>query len=219
MSRFILSEHPQNTPEWFADRVGRVTGSRAHCITAKGKGGAESVQRRNYRAQLVSEILTGQSQEEDAYQSRDMLNGQAREPYADMAYEAATGEMLEKVGFAYLPDIAAGCSVDAFVQGRRGLVEVKCPKIATHIEYLLAARVPPEYVPQITHNLWVTGCEFADFVSYSPALPDGLQLFHVRASREEFDLAGYEIAVFDFLREVKALEQRLRERMPLKQAA
>lgn len=219
MSRYVISPHPQNTPEWFRDRAGRVTGSRADCLAAKGRGGKESTTRRNYVAQLVTERLTGRSLDEGGYESPDMRRGKEREPHARLAYEAATGECLEEAGFAYLPNVPAGCSVDAFLDGRRGFVEAKCPNLANHIDYFLRGRVPPEYVAQITHDFWVTESEFVDFVSYNPDMPEGLQLLIVRAERSEFDIAAHEIAVFDFLKEVDVLERLLRERMPMKEAA
>lgn len=213
MSRYILSPHPQGTPEWFADRCGKVTGSNARAIRAKGRGGAESVTRRNYMAQIVVERLTGVSQEEHGYQSPAMKDGKASEPEARMEAEIRMGEPIEEVGFAYLPGIAAGCSVDGFVQERQGIFGAKCPQFAAQIEYLLAKRIPPEYVPQCTHELWITGAEFFDFYSYNKAFPERLQLLRVRAYRDEFDIAGHEIAVFEFLRECDALEARLREQM------
>jgi hypothetical protein len=101
----------------------------------------------------------------------------------------------------------------------RGFLEIKCPKTATHIGYLLANRLPPEYLAQVTHTFWVTGAEFCDFVSYDPRLPEYLRLFHVRIMRAEVDVAAHEAEVLAFLSEVDALEKRLRARQPLKIAA
>lgn len=212
---YILDTSPQGTPEWYAIRAGKVTGSRADCVLAKGKNG-EAATRRNYRVQLVTERLTGKSQDEGGYQSPDILWGKEQEPFARAAYEALTGALVEQVGFIHLPDLAVGCSVDGLVQDgdERGFLEAKCPKSATHIGYLLANRIPPEYVPQITNNLYVTGCAFVDFVSYDPRLPENLQLLHVRAYRDEFkaELAAYDGEVRRFLDEVGALEDQLRKR-------
>lgn len=209
MSRYILSAHAQGTPEWYQDRAGRATGSRAHCIVAKIKTG-EAAARRDYRVQLVTERLTGAPQE-DGFVSKEMQWGIDQEPYARMAYEAATGEFVEEAGFAFLQDFAAGCSVDGFI-GDKGIFEAKCPKSATHINYILAGRLPPEHAPQVAHNLWVTGCDFADFVSFDPRMPDDLQLFHIRVYRSELDIPGYEKELRSFLAECDALEEQLRAR-------
>lgn len=212
MSRYILSAHPQGTPEWKADRAGKATGSRAADITARIKSG-EAAARRNYRVQLVIERLSGQPAE-DGFVSKEMLWGTEQEPFARMAYEIAVGSAVKEAGFAYLPDIAAGCSVDGFIedQGRVGLFEAKCPLSATHIAYMLADRLPPDYEPQILHNLWVTDAAFADFVSFDPRLPENLQLFRVRVERDEKKIKEHADAVMAFLFEVDQLEQQLRKR-------
>lgn len=196
-------------------RAGKATGSRADCIFAKGRtAGAEATTRRNYRVQLVSERLTGTPQE-DVFVSKDMQWGTENEPFARMAYEAATGSVVREAGFAYLPDLAAGCSVDGFIDDDKdgdGVLEVKCPKSAIHINYLQANRLPPEYVDQATHEVWITDAAFLDFASFDPRMPEKLQLFRVRVYRKEFDLAAHEVGVRQFLSEVDALEQQLRMR-------
>jgi hypothetical protein len=207
VSRFLLSDHPQGTPEWRAVRAGRATGSRACDVLAKIKTG-EAAARRDYRVQLVTERLTGSPQDE-GYVSKDMQWGTEQEPYARMAYEEATGEIVQEAGFAYLPDIAAGCSVDGFI-GTEGIFEAKCPKSATHINYLLQAKLPREYVPQVTHNLWITGRAYCDFVSFDPRFPENLRMLRVRVERAELDIEGYETELALFLAQVDALEQRLR---------
>jgi predicted phage-related endonuclease len=186
MSRFLISEHEQGTDGWKADRAGKATASKAKCIDAKGRDGkSESTTRRDYIVQLVTERLTGMPGD-DTFVSKEMAWGTEQEPYARMAYEAATGEDVRRCGFCYLPDLAAGGSPDSLI-GDEGLLEIKCPKTATHIEYLQANRLPPEYVPQITHNLWITGYAWADFVSFDPRLPEYLQLFRVRVLRAELN--------------------------------
>lgn len=214
---YILSPHPQGTKEWYAVRAGKVTGSRAECVTAKGKtANVEAITRRNYRVQIVTERLTGKSQDEDGYQSPDMLWGKEQEDALRLAYEAHTGLLVEKAGFAHRTDIAVGCSVDGFMEdeGKRGFLEGKCPKTATHIAYLLANRVPPEYVPQCTNNFYVTTLDFVDFVSFDPRLPENLELLVVRAWCNEFaaELAAYDTEVRRFLAEVDVLEEQLRRR-------
>lgn len=211
MSRFILDRAPQNSPEWYARRAGRVTGSNAGSVTAQGKTkGAESTMRRNLRAQIVTERLTGKSLEEGSYESPDMKNGKGREPFGRMGYEAVMGEFVDEVGFAYLSDLAAGCSVDGSVNNFEGILEIKCPKPATHIDYLTANRLPPEYVEQARHNLFVTGARYLDFVSFNPDMPENAQILIVRVEPSEMDLPGYEKALRAFLGECDKLEAELR---------
>lgn len=218
--KYLLNESPQGTPEWYAARLGKVTGSGADAVLTKGRGAAESKTRATYKARLVLERLTGVSQDEDGYVSKDMQAGIENEPYARMAYEAQTGKLVEEAGFAYLPDLAVGCSVDGFMSDGdgNGFLEAKCPKTATHFAYLLSNRVPPDYVPQVTNNFYVTECDWVDFASYDPKLPDELdklRLLIVRAYRNEFaaELATYDTEVKRFLAEVDVLESQLRKRV------
>lgn len=206
MSRYLTSPHAQGTDEWKSDRAGKATGSRASDILAKIKTG-EAAARRDYRVQLVTERLTGMPVE-NGFVSKDMEWGTAQEPFARMAYEEATGVIVNEAGFLYLPDVAAGCSVDGLIEGG-GLFEAKCPKSATHIGYLLANRIPPVYEPQLIHNLWITGEPFADFVSFDPRMPVHLQLFRARIERDEQRIADHEKEVLCFLKEVDELVLKL----------
>lgn len=216
MSRYLLNEAPQGSDEWKLARAGKATGSKAACILAQGRTkGTEATTRKNYRVQLVTERLTGIPQE-DGYVSDDMRAGTANEPMARLEYEAAKpAVMVREAGFAYLPELPAGCSVDGFLDDDAdgfGLLEIKCPKSAQHITYLQEARLPPDYVPQTTHNAWITGAAFVDFVSFDPRMPEKLRLFTVRIYRAEFDLTGYEAELMKFLGEVSTLEDSLRKR-------
>lgn len=205
---FQVITHPQRSPEWFSARLGIATGSRAADILAKVKSG-EAAGRRNYRAQLVAERLTG-SPQEDVYVNDDMQRGIDLEPQARMAYEAASGVVAEETGFLLADDMPAGCSLDGSVDGFTGIVEIKCPRVANHIEYLRAGKLPAKYAPQVTHNLLISGAQWCDFVSYCPSLPQHLHLFTVRVDRDDKALKDYEAELLAFLAEVEAETEELR---------
>lgn len=202
----------QGTPEWFAERCGKVTASRIADIIAKTKSG-ESASRANYRAQLVAERLTGQVAE--SYTNGAMARGTETEPLARLAYEARTGVMVEEVGFVPHPTIAmAGASPDGLVDD--GLIEIKCPNTATHINYLLGGVVPEKYKSQMawqcacTGKKWVcTGKKWVDFVSFDDRLGEDLQLFIVRYIPEPEYIAEMEKEVVRFLAEVDDIIKKL----------
>jgi hypothetical protein len=124
------------------------------------------------------------------------------EPFARAAYELQQDVMVETVGFATHPEIPRfGCSPDGLV-GEDGLVEIKCPNTATHIEYLLAGTVPAEYQAQMLVEMACTGRQWVDFVSYDPRLPAHLQLFVRRFLRDAARIAEIESKVVQFLEEV-----------------
>jgi len=161
----------------------------------------EAVKRRDLRLQLCCERITGQSQE-DGFVSRDMERGIELEPAAFSAYESLTGEVVSRSGFLADDVWAIGCSLDGHVGDYEGILEIKCPKSATHVGYLRAGVVPAAYLPQILHNLWVSGAAWCDFLSYDPRLGAGLETFLVRVPRDEVAIAAYRLKALAFLREV-----------------
>lgn len=208
MTRYSISEAPQLSDEWKQIRAGKATGSRASDILAKIKTGEASA-RRDYRVQLVTERLTGVPVE-NGFVSKDMEWGTQNEPFARMLYESTTGYIVQESGFVYLPDIQSGCSVDGFISDG-GLLEIKCPKSATHIGYLLAGCIPKTYEPQLIHALWITGEPFADFVSFDPRMPPHLQLFKARMERDEAKILAHQEEVLLFLNEVSFLVKKLQQ--------
>jgi predicted phage-related endonuclease len=211
VSRFTIIDAEQRSEMWLAARAGRVTASKAAAVLAKIKSG-EAAARRDYRCQLVVERLTGQPAE-DGYTNKEIQRGIDLEPAAIGEWEVNSGLIARRTGFLQMNELMAGCSLDADVNNFQGIVEVKCPKTATHLEYLKARRLPTEYVPQCTHQMWVTGAEWLDFVSYDDRLPEGLQYFCVRVYREEFkkEFETYEPELLKFLSEVDSEVQALQK--------
>jgi hypothetical protein len=210
MSDYLICQHEQGTDGWKRDRLGKATGSRAADMMAKTAKGVWSAKRADYMFELAIEKLTNEPAV-DIYVSREMQWGVDNEPFARMAYEEQTGNIALESGFFYLPNIAAGCSVDGlFVEaGKTGLLETKCPKSTTHIRYMQAQTIPDEYKPQCLHNIWVSGAEFADFVSFDPRMPEPLQLFIHRYTPTFEELLAHEVAVNQFLAEVDGLVENL----------
>lgn len=196
----------QRTPEWWALRAGRITGSCAEAILAvRKRGTGELAIRRALRERLVVERLTGLAVEESPYKGKDLQHGIDCEPDAFAAYEAATGDLVNRVGFVSHDDLLAGCSPDGYIGKWEGILELKCPASSTHIEYRKADVIPEEYKGQLFHALWITGAQWADFCSYDPRFTDPkLRLFVKRLTRNEDELMAYELAVRLFLSEVDA---------------
>jgi hypothetical protein len=189
-----------------------VTGSACSAVFAKLKSG-EAATRANLRMDLVLETVTGNPPEE-GYKSPEMIWGTEQEPFARMAYEMAKGFDVTESGFVYLADgTKAGCSVDGFVVdgGRKGFTEYKCPKSKTHWGYILGGVAPSEYMNQITHNFWITGAAFCDFMSFDPRMPEKLREFHVRIERDEAAVQAHAAGVIQFLMEVDADVKKMRQ--------
>jgi putative phage-type endonuclease len=196
----------QGTPEWLAARAGRVTASMISNVLMK----PETAGFRDYQAQLVAEILTCKPQGSD-YTNAAMQFGTETEPLARSAYEAETGFSVDEVGLCIHPSIErAGASPDGLV-GNSGLVEIKCPKVATHLAYQIAGVVPAGYKNQMMWQMAVTGRDWCDFVSFRPDLPEHLQLFIVRFKRDSEKILELETAVISFLSTVDAMLAKLKK--------
>jgi hypothetical protein len=191
---------PQRSEAWFLARSGKLTGSRAAAILARIKTG-EAAARRDMRYQLVCERLSGRP-EENGYVSPEMRRGTELEPLALAAYEALTGELVQTTGFLSLPDLMAGCSPDGYLGDFETLVSLKCPKTATHIGYLRAGTMPSDYVPQMLHELWITGAREYHFLSFDDRLPERLQTCLIRVPRDEQAVQDYADQAKQFLAEV-----------------
>ena len=196
----------QRTDEWFNARLGKVTASRVTDVVARTKTGY-AASRENYMAQLIVERMTGQA--EKSFTNSAMQWGTDTEPLARAAYEAERQVMVDEEGFVEHPEIAnAGASPDG-LGGKDGLVEIKCPNTATHIDTLLSQTVPKKYLDQMMWQMICTGREWCDFVSYDPRMPEHLQLFIKRIPFDAEYANTLNTEVSKFLEEVDSTIDKL----------
>lgn len=189
----------QGSPEWFAARCGKVTASRIADVVAKTKTGP-SAMRANYMAELLAERLTGVPVE--GFKSDAMKWGTENEPDARAAYEFYRNETVVETGFILHPKIdQSGASPDGFV-GDDGLIEIKCPNTATHLDTLLGKSAPSKYINQMQWQMACTGRKWCDFVSYDPRMPEHLRLFVRRVDRDDKRIKELETEVASFLLEI-----------------
>ena len=197
----------QKSPEWFAARLGKVTASRVADVIAKTKSGY-SASRDNYMAQLICERLTNTQGE--SFTNAAMQWGTETEPLARSAYEALHGLLVEEVGFVQHPKFEqAGASPDGLV-GLFGMLEVKCPNTATHIDTLLSQSVPAKYITQMQWQMRCCERQWCDFVSFDPRLPQKLQLFVKKVEFDPTYVAMLEEEVTQFLAELDSKLGKLR---------
>lgn len=197
----------QGSPEWFSARVGKVTASRVADVIARTKTGF-GAGRANYMAELIAERLTGETAA--SFSNAAMQWGTDQEPFARRAYEFRTDLDVVEVGFADHPKISmTGASPDGLVGGA-GLVEIKCPNTATHIDTLIGQSIPSKYLTQMAWQMTCTGREWCDFVSFDPRLPEEMRLFIRRVERDDAMIEGLETDVVAFLAELDAKVAQLR---------
>ncbi|WP_332823216.1 lambda exonuclease family protein [Stutzerimonas kunmingensis] len=197
----------QRSPEWFAQRAGKFTGSRFADLMAVTKSGP-STSRRNLLATLAVERLTGACVE--TYSNAAMERGVALEEEARQAYEARIGDLCVEVDFIDHPTLPnVGISPDGLV-GDDGLVEIKCPaSMAKHLDALRTGAHADEYRWQVQGQLWVTGRAWCDVASYDPRFPEHLRLAVRRVERDEAAAAELEAACIKAEAEVLAMVNEL----------
>ncbi len=191
----------QGSPEWFQARCGLVTASRVADLSAKTKTGW-GASRANYMAELVAERMTGIPA--TSYTNAAMQWGIDTEPQARAAYEFYRDVTVSQVGLILHPKIAMSAASPDGLVGDHGLVEIKCPNTATHIETLLSPTVAGKYDTQMQWQMACTGRQFCDFVSFDPRMPADLSMAVRRVVRDDKRIAELEGLVADFLAELDA---------------
>jgi hypothetical protein len=197
----------QGSTEWKQARCGSLGASSLHeaiCRTKSGWGAG----RANLMARLIAERLTGVPLE--SYVSAAMAHGTMTEPEARIAYEFHRDVNVEEVAFVPHPAIIGShCSPDGLI-GEEGLVEFKCPNIATHIETLLGASIPEKYIVQVQWQMACTGRQWADWCSYDPRMPEEMRLFVRRIPRDDIHIKELEAYAREFLAELDDKLMKLR---------
>ena len=199
----IYESFDQKSLEWDLVRLGKLTGSQVS--DALMKPSTKGYQ--NLKAKLIAERLTGEIKRMSA---PSMDWGHAHEPMARIEHALVCNHVITEVAFVELTD-DFGCSPDGLVN-EDGIVEYKCPyNSSVHISTLLNDKVPPEYVPQIQWNMFVTGRRWCKFVSFDPRMPEALRLHEIHVPVDyEYQAVMVEKAEA-FMAELDSGQDRLQE--------
>lgn len=211
--RYSIIDAPQKTVEWLQARAGRVTSSKVDCIFMQGrKKNEESKTRADYRLRLALERVNG-TYIPDEYVNADMQRGNELEPAAIAAVEANLGILTESVGFLSCDELPVGTSPDAIVRNGDGIdmvIEVKCPKLTTHYDYLKNPDLLWDtYAAQCRHHLWVSNAFAIALASYCPQFASKPLLVVQKSAL--MDLDAHELAVRLFLDEVEREMDEIRK--------
>lgn len=185
----------QLSPEWFASRLGKPTGSGYSKVLAKGEGKT----RQAYLIKLALELATGVI--DDSFKNQAMQDGTEREPFARGLYESSRGVFVDEVGFCLHDKLDTGVSPDGLI-GASGMIEIKSPTPPVHREYMALKKEPATYTAQIQGQLWVCEREWCDFVSYQPEFPDNARLLVRRVFRDDAYIKNLEAQVIQFIYEL-----------------
>jgi putative phage-type endonuclease len=206
----------KRSPEWYGQRLGKATASRIADIVARTKTGY-STSRANYAADLIVERVTGRPCAN--YVSGPMQWGIDHEDEARLLYADRCGLVVHTAGYLDHPEIAwSGASPDGYVD-EDGLVEIKCPNTATHIDTLLGDPISGEHLTQMQWQMACTGRAWCDYTSFDPRLPPSMQLHVRRVERNTSRIIELESEVTRFLDEIADRIARLAELYGQEEAA
>jgi putative phage-type endonuclease len=194
----------QRSPEWFQAHCGTITSSVIDAVMVEK---CDSKTRDDLKWRMVGEIISGKPSDKftKGFSSRAMENGIETEKFARGAYEVKEGVIVNEVGLVFHPTIERCATSPDSLVGDEGVLEIKCPLRETHLKYLAKDKVPTEYIKQCIWHLVCTRREWVDFVSFSPDLPESMQLFVKRLHVEEDVIWQFEKAAKQFLAEVNGL--------------
>lgn len=196
----ITLDCEQGSEEWLQARLGIPTATGfENIVTVTGKKSSAQIK---YMAELIEESIIGL--QDESFKSRFMERGNQLEPLARSAYEFITGNAVTQVGGVYLDENKeVMVSPDGLIPELKKGLEIKCPKMSTHIRYLLEGGVPSEYIIQVQANLWVTGYDTWDFVSYCPEYQKQ-PLYIFTAHRDQALMTAFNKLIPQFLNTLRA---------------
>ena len=201
----IIYDIEQGSDDWLMLRLGKLTASKFADVISKGRGKEPSKTRVSYMYQLAAEILVGEPA--TFFKNAAMQWGTDCEPAARAAYEIKHD--IEVVECAFIEhDEFVGVSPDGLV-GIDGLLEIKCPNTVTHLKYYMAGTMPAEYLAQVQGQLWVSGRDWCDFVSYDPRVRSEADYFELRVNRDDEYIKNLEVQCGTFIDELKELLTKL----------
>ena len=202
-------EIEQRSAAWHMLRCGIPTCSEAEKICTAGgkKHDKPKVSESGYALRKLAEwALTTPIIDERTVDH--MEAGTQKEPDARRAFTSLTGTEVELMGFVINDAGTFGCSPDSLFHERRGVLELKCPTLPTHLGYLLdPASLIDEYWVQLHAQSWVLAPKSHIIMSYFPGFPSVVLPFEPEPT---FMLAFDRIAN-DFLATLGAMKDKLRE--------
>jgi hypothetical protein len=203
MDALQIFDCEQGSDQWYRCRLGIVSASEFHTVLAEGKTkGSPSVTRAKLMRRLAAERITGEPAEK--YSNGYLERGKLVEPEARSWYSFSSDAELTQVGFCYRSDLHAGASPDSLV-GTEGCLEIKTRTGDLQIELLEDGRVPTEHTAQIQGQLWITGRQWVDFVSYHK----GLRPFLERVYRDDPYITRLAAEVAKFNAQLDMLVKRI----------
>lgn len=199
----------QGTPEWIEARRGAITGSRFSEARDRLKNGKPSSRALLYAMNVARERCGGKAP--DVFQNAAMRFGSEQEAFARQAYESATGNLVEPVGFFKTDDGLMGLSPDGLIDDD-GVLEIKTMVSSDTLFTAVADGDISAYIDQCNGYLWLLGRKWVDLVLWAPDMERlGLQMVIRRIERDEEAIEKLEADLMAFATTVRVYEAALRK--------
>lgn len=166
----------QGCDEWLMMRMGMITASCFSKLVTPTLKIANNETSRAYIYEIAAERMNPVI--EPHYTSFDMERGHTEEVLAKVVYGREIAK-VDECGFIVNTKLGfnVGCSPDGLV-GDDGMIEVKSRANKLQIKTIIEGfdssgpeiTVPKQYMLQIQAQLWVSGRDWCDFISYSNGL-------------------------------------------------
>lgn len=169
----IIHDCLPGDPVWQRARLGKVTASELDHLLTPQFAIRKGEMPHSYLCRKVAERFTGRPLEDEDFGPGDSGEGRALENEARKLFSISfqpPGEPFLEAGFVEHAEGRFGCSPHALIGEDSGL-EIKCPKVKTHVKYLLSGTLPPEYAAQVHGALYATGRASWMFMSYARGFP------------------------------------------------
>lgn len=193
----------QGSLEWLQARLGILTASNAGLLLVNGKQNGMGAGLISHAYTLIGERFTGQFD--------DSFRGNA---YTERGHELEpiVSDFYIHMGFAHVGDIQqvgiilnfadefgypVGASPDRLV-GATGGLEIKTRTAKLQAELLDMGEIDKDHLAQVQFNIWVTGRDWWDYISYCEGMPFFIKRFYP-------DKAMHEL----FYQKVKAFYQMI----------
>jgi len=170
----IVHDHDQNSPEWFASRLGLPTASSASKLITSA--GAPSKSMEGYAEKLGADLFAGkdiESWEGNAFTER------GHEIEAEARSWLSFDRDIEITECGFCTDVLSryGCSPDGRIEADNGLAEIKClPR--QHMKALLywhtKKKPPTDYLAQVHMQMLVMNADYCLLCYYHPDLPKAI---------------------------------------------
>lgn len=188
----------QNKDDWFAARVGKITGSRLKdLINKRGTGHKKGFY------DLIAERVAIPSDDESP-----MDRGIRLEEEAIQRFEKETGKKVDMSLVLWVSDENESIAVspDGFI-GKTEAVEVKCLNSASHLEATLTNEIPSEFEFQILQYFIVNpNLTTLYFIFYDPRIPNkDFFFFTINREDKESEIELYRQEQIKILAEVEKI--------------